>query len=113
MERIIIPTRHFSKEVKSLISKKKLLEEDYEELKKALVEDPLAGDLIPGTNGIRKARLKSVSKGKSGGFRICYYYYMPDEEIFLILIYPKNKQENITNDEKKILKELIAQVKGK
>ena len=113
MKRVIIQTRNFSKEIKSLVGKKKLLEKDFEDLKRALIENPLAGDLIPGTGGIRKIRIKSFSKGKSGGFRICYYYYLADEEIFLILIYQKNEQENISNDEKKMLKELTAQIKGK
>lgn len=112
MKRIVIETRNFSKEVESLISKRRLLAEDYEELKKSLVENPLVGDLIPGTGGVYKIRLKSISKGKSGGFRVCYYYYMINEKIFLVLIYQKNKQENITNDEKRTLKRLIEDIKG-
>jgi hypothetical protein len=61
---------------------------------------------MSGTGGIRKARLKSASKGKSGGFRICYFYFQLKERIYLLDIFGKNKQENLTEDEKKTLRNL-------
>jgi mRNA-degrading endonuclease RelE of RelBE toxin-antitoxin system len=113
MKRNIILTRAFEKERDSLISKHKLLEEDYDDFERDLAENPTIGSVIPGTGGVRKIRLKSASKGKSGGFRICYYYYQLEEDIFLIQIYPKNVQENLTADEKKILKKWVDEIRGK
>ena len=89
-----------------------MLREDYEDLKKFLAGNPEAGDLIVHTCGIRKIRLKSASKGKSGGFRVCYYYYKQDEGILLILIYQKNAKTDLTEVEKKMLKKIVQGFKG-
>jgi hypothetical protein len=101
MKRRITQTRCFAKEIDDLIRKKKLLQEDFEAFKKKLIENPELGDLIIGTGGVRKTRLKSASRGKSGGFRVCYFDHGEGKELFLLLIYPKNEQENLTPGEKK------------
>ena len=36
--------------------------------------DPEAGDVMQGTGGVRKARLAGRGKGKSGGYRIVWYF---------------------------------------
>ena len=66
MKRQIVQTKAFEKEVKSLISKRKLSDDDFEDFKKSLAENPEQGDVIPGTGGIRKVRLKSASTRKKG-----------------------------------------------
>ena len=45
------------------------------EVQSTLVENPLAGDLIVGTGGLRKLRASGKGKGKSGGYRIWYLYF--------------------------------------
>jgi hypothetical protein len=61
---------------------------------------------------VRKARLKSSSRGKSGGFRVCYYDVTQKGKIYLLLIYPKNVQEDLTPEDKKTLKELVNILRG-
>ncbi len=112
MKRRIIQTRNFTKAVDSLIRKRQLLQPDFDSLKRELTENPKAGDVISGTGGIRKTRLKSSSRGKSGGFRICYFDHEAKQALYLILIYAKNEKENINKEEKKILKELVSMLKG-
>lgn len=68
-KRQIIETRPFSMAIADLLKKRSLLQEDYDALKKELANDPEIGDTLSGTGGVRKKRLKSSSKGKSGGFR--------------------------------------------
>jgi len=63
-------------------------------------------------NGIRKVRLKSASRGKSGGFRICYYYLVLNDEIFLLYIYAKNNKEDLNSRDKTTLKEYVRFLKG-
>lgn len=113
MKMLFIETKNFTKTKNDFISKAKLLEEDYFQLKKELTKNPLIGVVIPGTNGIRKIRLKSASQGKSGGFRICYYYLMHNLEIYLLLLYAKNIQENLTSEQKKIFKGFVNALKEK
>lgn len=112
MKRKIIRTRSFTKESERFIQKRHLLSDDLDSFEKEVAESPEIGDLIPGTAGIRKARIKSATKGKSGGFRICYYHVAKDGRIYLLFIYPKNEKEDLNMQEKKILKEFVAFLKG-
>ena len=112
MKITIIQSRTFAKTIDKLLGKKQLLQEDFDDLKKTLAEKPTTGDLIPGTGGIRKIRLKSPSKGKSGGFRVCYFDDQKDSNLYLLLIYPKSSQQSLTPAEKKILKETTKIIKG-
>lgn len=111
MEREIIATKHFAKDIDGLIKKRHIGQDDFDDFKKELAEDPHKGDLLVGSGGVRKIRLKSFSRGKSGGFRVCYYYLALKERIYLLLIFAKNEQENLKLDEKKILKDLVNKLK--
>jgi hypothetical protein len=113
MKKQITQTKSFSKKIDEYITKRRLLIEDFKAFKDELCKNPSIGDLIPGTGGIRKTRLKSTTTGKSGGFRVCYFDNEKDSEIFLILIYPKNEQDNLTSEQKKFLKELTNEIKKK
>lgn len=77
-----------------------------------LAENPEKAPTIAGTGGVRKIRLKSASKGKRGGFRICYFYYVALEAIYLLFIFQKNEQENLSDGEKKELRQLTNVIKG-
>lgn len=112
MKRHIISTPAFTRDLNDLIKKRKVSEDDVKEFKKKLTENPEQGDPVSGTGGIRKTRLKSSSKGKRGGFRVCYYDDPKREELLLILIYAKNEQENLTQEEKKALKAFTTIIKS-
>ncbi len=112
MKRKVIETRKFSKSIDDLLKKRQLLKTDYDDFKNELANNPDKGDVIIGTGGVRKIRLSSASRGKSGGFRVCYYYLTADEEIYLLVIYAKNEKENLMMEEKKALKELVGFLKG-
>jgi len=101
----IIPTPQFSKSVKSLFKKYKLIANDLKNLEKELTANPKAG--IELGNNCYKIRLQnsSVPTGKSGGFRVIYYLKVEDR-IFLLEIYSKSDLENISDD--KILNILKA-----
>jgi hypothetical protein len=70
-----------------------------------LAKQPMCGDLIPGGKGLRKVRWKSGGKGKRGGARIIYFYWTPDEEIFLLAAYAKSEQVDLGAEQKR---ELVA-----
>ncbi len=106
----IVQTRSFSKIVDGFMKKRLLLQDDFENFKISLAENPYLGVLIAGAGGVRKIRLKAASKGKSGGFRVCYYYLV-GESLYLLYIYGKNEQENLTMVEKKELKAIVKAFK--
>lgn len=76
-----------------------------------IAANPLKGDVISGTGGARKIRWASdLNSGKSGGARVIYYYHNQSMPIFLFTIYAKNKKENITQNERNILKTIISKI---
>jgi hypothetical protein len=113
IRRQIVETRAFSREIADLIAKRSLLLEDYDAFKKELAENPTKGTPLTGTGGVRKIRLKSASKGKSGGFRVCYFYYVSREAVYLLFVFQKSEQENLSPVEKRALKNITDEIKGK
>jgi len=87
-------------------------EELREGIKETISENPLIGDVIPRTGGVRKVRYAMPGKGKRGEFRIIYYFYDEINPVFLITIYPKSKAENITPKEEKLFAEAVRQLKS-
>ncbi|WP_260428253.1 transcriptional regulator [Burkholderia sp. Bp9031] len=60
-----------------------------------LADNPLAGDVIPGTSGLRKVRWSRAGMGKRGGSRVIYYNLLDDGEIWLLIAYTKAKFDNL------------------
>ncbi len=76
-----------------------LEDEDYFGLQDLLLEQPDAGDLIPGSKGLRKIRVASGGKGKRGGSRVIYYWYVETEKIQFCRIYEKSSLANLSKAE--------------
>ena len=68
-----------------------------------IARDPLCGDLIQGTGGIRKVRFAIKGRGKSGGVRIVYYYYNESMPVFLLTVFAKNEKADLTKAERNTL----------
>jgi hypothetical protein len=62
-----------------------------------LANNPLGGDVIPNTNGLRKIRWAKSGTGKRGGVRVIYYNQLDNGHIYLITIYTKAKFDNLPN----------------
>ncbi len=84
---------------------------DLKELESILLNNPYLGDVIPGINGARKMRIQLYGKGKSGGGRVIYLDVFEKEKLYFLFAYPKNVQENITNEQKQLLNKLVAAIK--
>jgi mRNA-degrading endonuclease RelE of RelBE toxin-antitoxin system len=69
--------------------------------------NPERGDLIRGSGGLRKIRWTGSGRGKRGGLRVIYYWHVPGSVILFLLAYPKNKQDDLTADQIKLLKTLV------
>lgn len=72
-----------------------------------LAADPLCGDLIQGTGGVRKIRFAIQGRGKSGGVRVVYYYYNETRPLFLLTVFSKNEKDNLTMAERNSLAKLV------
>jgi mRNA-degrading endonuclease RelE of RelBE toxin-antitoxin system len=82
---------------------------EYSKLQEYLVNNPTSGDLIQGTGGLRKLRYADSNrgKGKRGGLRIIYYWWVNEYQIYLFTIYNKNECTELSHDQKKKLRELL------
>jgi hypothetical protein len=87
----------------------KLTDEDLQALEHVLLRNPDAGAVVSGTGGLRKVRFAPPSRhvGKSGAFRVGYTFFRSADAIYLLAIYPKNEQANLTLAEKEDIRKLI------
>ena len=60
-----------------------------------LANNALAGDVIPGSGGLRKVRWSRPGMGKRGGARVIYYNLLEGGRIYLLIAYTKAKFDNL------------------
>jgi mRNA-degrading endonuclease RelE of RelBE toxin-antitoxin system len=85
-----VETRLFTKLVLEYLS-----DEEFGALQRALMANPEAGPVIPGSGGVRKLRWAAPGRGKRGGYRVIYYVKRANGVIWLLTMYPKNVADNI------------------
>jgi hypothetical protein len=107
MEREFIEIELFTKTWEAL----KLTDDELKGLQDLLLENPDAGALIQGTGGARKVRLAFEGQGKSGSGRAIYVDFAVGEHIYLIMAYPKSKQETLSAAQKKVARALIGEIR--
>src|SRR3990172_4547877 len=91
----VIETPEFLSATRKLISEeKRALLVDY------LAYHPTAGDLIPGTGGVRKLRWSLEGRGKRGGARVVYFYHSAGLPLFALTAYAKNEREELSQEDK-------------
>ncbi|MBF0437362.1 MAG: type II toxin-antitoxin system RelE/ParE family toxin [Magnetococcales bacterium] len=78
-------------------------ESEIDELKSYLAINPMAGDEIQGTGGLRKLRWSRSGMGKRGGARVIYYFYDDFAPVYLLWAYAKGQQEDLSSREKAVL----------
>jgi mRNA-degrading endonuclease RelE of RelBE toxin-antitoxin system len=86
-------------------------DDDYAKLQNALNAQPEAGDLVPGSGGVRKMRWGAQGRGKRGGLRVIYYFRTARGQIWMLTLYAKNVRESIPAHVLKELKETIDDAK--
>jgi hypothetical protein len=84
-------------------------DDGFAQLQVELMVNPVAGDLIEGTGGLRKLRFKDSrrSKGKRGGLRVIFYYWTGGPEFWLFTLYDKDEMSDLTPKQRVALKEII------
>ena len=84
---------------------------DQKLLEETLLKNPQADDVIEGTGGAQKIRIQLEGRGKSGGDCIIYVDAFEKEKLYLLLAYPKNVQDNLIPEQKKMIQKLIETIK--
>ena len=103
------PSPEFAKNAKRLQKKYVSLANEIVELREELRTNPTKGTPIGHSCYKIRLAIQSKGKGKSGGARVITHYYIHGSTVYLLSIYDKAEQENIS--EKKIA-ELLLDIKG-
>jgi mRNA-degrading endonuclease RelE of RelBE toxin-antitoxin system len=95
----VITIPPFDRQLKRLVKKFPSLKAEYASLIEILETEPKQGTTI--ANNCYKSRIaiKSKGKGKSGGARLITHVQIVESNVFLLAIYDKSEQEDISDKE--------------
>lgn len=96
---VFVETPIFYRRVQQLMD-----DDDYAEMQLFLAARPDAGAVIKGSGGMRKLRWAGSGRGKRGGLRVIYYWWVAKDRISMLLVYPKNEMDDLTAQQLKQLK---------
>ena len=99
-----VETPVFSREVTELLS-----DDEYRGLQLALLFRPEQGPLIAGSGGLRKLRWKRRGGGKRGGLRVIYFWDKEGDTVYMLVLYPKSEQEDLTPTQLRVLSKLVRE----
>jgi hypothetical protein len=90
----------------------RLSDDDLHALQLAIMAKPQGAPVVSGTGRLRKIRYAplKLGKGKSGGTRVCYVSFEEYSVVLLVLAYPKNEKDDLSNSEKMAIKKLIEEI---
>jgi hypothetical protein len=75
-------------------------ESERENIVSMVAADPECGEVMQGTGGFRKVRVGRCGTGKRGGARAIYILRNERFPIFLVAVYPKNRKDNLSMNER-------------
>jgi len=101
-----IESRGFTEKLATLVA-----DDAYRTFQNELQENPEKGDLIQGTGGVRKARMRLPGRGKSGGARVIYLFLENHARIYFLTLYTKSQQVDLSPTEKKAVREVVEAIK--
>lgn len=99
-----IETTVFTRRILELMN-----DDEYRALQIFLSAKPDAGDLIPGSGGLRKVRWRSGTTGKRGGVRLIYYWVVHRETILFLFAFRKNERSDLTPDQLRFLRRIVEE----
>jgi hypothetical protein len=85
---------------------------DMRKIELELIAAPEAHPVIKGLRGVRKARIALPRRGKRGGGRVIYFITITPSVMFMLTAYPKNAQDDLTNDQRKAILSAIENILG-
>ena len=110
MKRLFVYAEMFEKALRQ----RKKQDEILESVEGAILQNQNVGAVVAGTGGVRKFRSEDTerNKGKRGGFRVLYLDLPHVERTHLLFLYGKNEADNISAAGKKLIKNIVDEIKG-
>ena len=103
----VAETPTFTRQADKLLS-----EDDRRELIDHLAGNPLAGDEIRGTGGVRKLRFAALGRGRRGGARVIYFYGGEHMPIYALLAYSKSARTDLSPAQRRAVATLVEAIKS-
>lgn len=84
-------------------------DESFRALQLLMLKNPACGDVIQGTGGLRKMRFTDDRrhKGKRGGLRVIYYWWVEGRQFWLFTVYGKDDLDNLDPSQRNALAGLL------
>ena len=101
-----VESRGFTERLRALVH-----DEAFRAFQNELQSNPEKGDLIQGACGVRKVRMRLPGRGKSGGARVIYLYLENHAIIYLLMLYTKKEQSDLTPDQKRAICAIVEEIK--
>ena len=101
---VVIETSVFTRQLRALLP-----DEEYRKLQAALVGKPTLGPLIRGSGGLRKLRWALPGRGKRGGVRVIYFWAARQDQLLMLLMYPKSERDDLSPSQLKLLRKLVEE----
>jgi mRNA-degrading endonuclease RelE of RelBE toxin-antitoxin system len=89
-----------------------LEDDEYRALQVALLLRPEQGTVIRGSGGLRKLRWRSKGRGKRGGLRVIYFWAVEEETCYMLFLYGKNEQGDLTPAQVRTLAKVVREEFG-
>ena len=96
---VFVETPIFTRRIGSCLD-----DDEYGRLQAYLAKHPDSGKMIRGSGGMRKLRWAGSGRGKRGGLRVIYFWWVSKDRISMLMVYPKSEQDDLTPDQLKLLK---------
>lgn len=97
----VVETPEFIRRVEKLLD-----DDERHSLIADLAANPTAGDLIPGTSGVRKLRWALEGRGKRGGARIIHFFHSTQLPVFLLTAFAKNERADLSQADRNSFRKL-------
>ncbi len=104
---LFIETTEFTRHLPSHMD-----DDGYAALQAFLAAYPAAGDVIRGSGGIRKLRWRSKGRGKRGGSRVIYYWFVAEDHIYLLTVYGKEAKDDLTPAERAAWGRVVEEIEN-
>jgi len=108
MEAVFVESNEFTAWIAEHLS-----DDEYSEIQREIMANPQKGALIPGCHGLRKLRAsdRRRRKGKRGGIRLIYLHVPLANRFYMLDVYGKDEQEDLTPQDRKELGVLADELK--
>lgn len=84
-------------------------DDSYRALQVALMLRPGQGPVVRGSGGVRKIRWGGTGSGKRGGFRVIYFWHKASSTFYMLFLYRKNEQGDLTPAQTRALARVVRE----